>query len=731
MSVVNSAKIFTQTSRTILFEHFSDSDTCLDLARVLDTLRDDGRLTAQSREELNLLTVKSFKEFVERFAPPIYEIIHQPEMDDAGNIVSPPIFEYTLDKERADKFFHTEKRLDNQLYYDMLLQIYKEKSITRAADYEFDDSELLKMMTPQAESEKLRRLRKQAEDNFVRAYFAQKKGENSTPFWSKYDAAMNQVQAIANDKMVTIAQRLADIAVLAPPQTQQGSGNVPLISSGVAGYLAYDDNGRLTFKAQKPIEPLPASKQLASGKSQAEVKLLGAQRIKQDIENDYNDVVQEERRDKFALAVLQKAMAPLASENKDFPALEHEKQTLEVIYRDAREALAKALCAVAEKFVGVKAFFDQATNEDGIFEPGLIVTNCNAARLLESDVQDKFKSFIIGQGRKQTNDRLWLGILPAVQLGEAAPNIDMSKMTRAERRAAREQQEQQEQSSTGTLTLQKAQTFLGILQDAQIMTCFNTREARGKEAGFDSVTPQYLRDRKRDFNKWNFNHAVYAYPNFTIMRQREINIDPAAKDVAVRIALPGAYVDAAYVAAGLLAASQQTRYLEEHGFRGRVNSQNVCVHVNLEDDEVRSRLVTNFNLAEKQTWGDVEDEARGFGLALCGVPKIIDGKEMINTYVYSARTLDMNNQGLYRRIDRVRLVDFIDAYMRYTSVTSQNFKTFQRQVVQSWKDENNNSNYINVVMLADENVELAGDSEANVTFGEDMLRVPLVAKLSD
>lgn len=729
MAVVNSAKIFTQTSRTILFEHFSDDDTCTNLARVLDTVGDDGRLTTQSRTEIDLLTVRSFKEFVKRFAPTVYEIIHAPEVDEAGNYITPPIFEYTLSKERADKFFHTEKRLDNQLYYDMLMQIYKDKGSSRTADYEFDDSELLKMMTPQAESEKLRRLRKQAEDNFVRAYFADKKGENSTPFLDKYDAAMDAVREIQDDKMVTIAQRLSDIAVLAPPKQQDGV-KAPELPSGVAGYLAYDEGGRLTFKAQKTVEALPTSQQLPGCQSEAEVKLLGSKQIRQDIESDYNKDVPEDRRDNYALAVLKKAMAPISGEDLDLPALENEKQELEAIYRDARESLAKALCTVAEKFVGVKAFFDQATNDDGIFEPGLIVTNCTANRLLESDVCDKFKAFIVGQGRKQTDDRLWLGILPAVQIGETAVSTDMSGMTREERRAARERQ--QKEAAANTLTLQTAQTMLDILESAQIMTCFNTREAKGKEAGFDSVTPQYLRERKSDFKSMGFNHAVYAYPNFTIMRERKIKVDPKAKDEAIRIVLPGAYVDAAYVAAGLIAASQQVKYLEEHGFKGRVNPLNVCVHINLEDDEVRSNLVTCFNLAEKQTWGDVEDEARGFGMALCGVPKTIAGKEMVNTYVYSARTLNTNSKGLYRRIDRVRLADFIDAYMRRTTVNSEkSFKEFQKQEVQSWKDEKEKSNIINVVMLADDNVELVGGNNVNVTFGEDKLPVTFEAKPED
>ena len=730
MSVVNLTKDFKDTCRTILFEHFSDADTCTDLARILDTVSDDGRMTAQTRTELDFLTVKSFKEFVERFAPPVYEIIHEPKIDENGNMIEPPNFEYTLDKKRAGHFFHTEKRLDNQLYYEMLLKIYKDKGTSLKVDYEFNDSDILKMMTPQAESERLRRLRKRAEDNYARAYFAEQKGENGTAFWNKYDGAMDEVKTLFDDKMVTIAQRLADIAVLTKPQEQRGGNARSLPVTGVAGYLAYDDSGRLTFKkAQKPVETLPVPRQLADGKTQEDIKLLGAQQIKDDIESDYNETVPEERRDKFALVILQKAMAPLAVQKIDFPALENEKRALELVYKDAREALAQALCSVAEKFVGVKAFFDHAADSDGIFEPTLIVTNCTAARLLENDVRDKFEKFIIGQGAEQTTERLWLGILPAVQIGDSVASVDMSGLSRQERRRLREEQLK---TSADKLTLQTAQIMLGILDKAQIMTFFNTRDS--KEAGFDSVTQKYLRDRKNDFKDMDFNHAVYAYPNFTIMRERKIKVDPKA-DVnagAIRISLPGAYVDAAYVAAGLLAASQQNKYLEEHGFRGRVNMQNVCVHVNLEDDEIRSRIVTRFNLADKQTWGGVADEARGFGMALCGVPKRIDGREMVNTYVHSARTLKINNKNLYRRIDRVRLADFLDAYMRFNEINAADtFKKFQRNTVQSWKDEVNTGNNINLVMETDDNIELLGDGEAAVTFGEDRLPVTFKVKAKD
>ena len=56
---------------------------------------------------------------------------------------------------------------------------------------------------------------------------------------------------------------------------------------------------------------------------------------------------------------------------------------------------------------------------------------------------------------------------------------------------------------------------------------------------------------------------------------------------------------------------------------------------------------------------------------------------------------------------------------------------FQKNEVQGWKDEKEKSDFINVVMLADDNVELVGSNNVNVTFGEDKLPVTFEAKPED
>ena len=734
---VDTTRNFNQTSRTILFEKFRADEMSYSLIDLLESEDGTGKIGRNGEEELKkLLTVHTFEQFIEKFAPPVYEIILPPPTDEDGNIIGAPRFMYTLDAKEADKYFYNEPRpLNKHLYYEMLMQIYKDKCSSRQSDFEYDDSKILEMITPQQEVKKFERLRRSLNNNRAKCYFGELNGEDTSAYLDKYDAALDEITPLMNDKLVMIAQRLDDIAVSTKiPAAVTDSSK--MLASPVAGYLAYDEDGRLTFKEHAKVNSVPQI-----GAPKEDTLLLTAQRteeIRADIEDVYNESVPEDRREeeKFTLSLMLKTLAPLDGKDIDRPALEGEKVQLQAVYKSSRDEFARVMCPEIEKLLGVKAFFDQAGDESGYFEPGLIVANCTAAELLEDSLRDKFKRFISYKGVKQTTNRIWLGILPAVYADGspvAAGNVK-STMSRAQRRAARENQ----QKAAGEfLTLQTAQTMLRILNDAHIMTAFNVRQSRDKEKGVESVTPDYLRNRRENFASLSdCDHAVYAYPNFVIMRTRQVKIDPNEADSleAVRINLPGVFVDAAYPAAGIIAASQQIKYLENHGFKGKVNRQNVCVHVNLEDVNVRKELCSQFNLALNQTWGDVEDDARGFGLAFCGEPKNIGGKEMDHTYIFSARTLALNESGNYRLISRVLLADFIDAYLRYNSIDREGFSDFKKKTVQSWLDENKQRpNLINFVMKDGEDVILNPDNpeEVLVKFPGESVSVPLRAKTAE
>ena len=237
----------------------------------------------------------SFKQTAEIVGQLDYEIILPPPTDEDGNIIGAPRFMYTLDAKEADKYFYNEPRpLNKHLYYEMLMQIYKDKCSSRQSDFEYDDSKILEMITPQQEVKKFERLRRSLNNNRAKCYFGELNGEDTSAYLDKYDAALDEITPLMNDKLVMIAQRLDDIAVSTKiPAAVTDSSK--MLASPVAGYLAYDEDGRLTFKEHAKINSVPQI-----GAPKENTLLLTAQRteeIRADIEDVYNEAVPEDRRD--------------------------------------------------------------------------------------------------------------------------------------------------------------------------------------------------------------------------------------------------------------------------------------------------------------------------------------------------------------------------------------------------------------------------------------------------
>lgn len=731
MAVVNSMFDVQQTCRTILFEEFCNDQEHFNLARILKDTDKSGALSGQTRRELETLYVHSFDEFLDKFAPEVYQIVWQNKVD--GNFVGKPSFAYETDKAKSQGATMMHPRIDKIVYYKMLMEFYRDKGKSQQSDYKYDYSRLLKMMAPEQEVKETERLRLAMSDNYNRALFAEQRGENSTGYVEKYLDARAQAAASYDDTVSLISARMQDIdtCLLERKKHAQENDGVERIGTPVSGYIAYDDVGKLTFKKNTIVEELPQLEQ------SDDIKLLNSrqmqvQEIVADIEKDYGEIVPLEHQSNFSLDIVRKAYAPLSEggnslANISTEDLKQEKKMLQIVYKAARDAMAESLCPLIEKIIGVKAFFDHASGNSK-FTPGLLIANCKASRLLEEDVREQFEVFMKNQGvdNPQIKERIWLGILPGVHIGPVpaakSKPIDIHASIKDRMQGAT----QKKATASDIVDIDAAKTLLKIMDEAKIMTVCNTRLARDKEQGSDSITVDYLQKCKAELPN-DLNHAIYAYPNFTLMPERNVNLEDAENADStqlVRLHLPAAFVDAAYVSAGLIAASQQQEQLLERGFIGQVKPQNVCVHVNLDDKAIRKNLATLFNPTEGWV-SAVKEEARGFGMAFQGSDTELADKTMKNAYITSARTLFFNkDKNRFRRIDRVLVADFIIAYMNFKSIDSaKEAKEFNKKIVQAWREE---SKYdvalpaINYVLLEDEEVKW-NDSNHSVTvkFGED------------
>ena len=100
-------------------------------------------------------------------------------------------------------------------------------------------------------------------------------------------------------------------------------------------------------------------------------------------------------------------------------------------------------------------------------------------------------------------------------------------------------------SISKSVSLNELRQFLTIMDNARIMTVFNFKSS---DANGFLMTADYVEEKRDELQNINNRHAVYAYPNFTLTRPRNIELFGGME----RLAIPGVYIDAAYVVGGLL-----------------------------------------------------------------------------------------------------------------------------------------------------------------------------------
>ena len=156
-----------QTHRTIIFEEFDNTKS-----DNLFTILNDDPLGDDIMIGLQKLTVSTFQEFMQKFAPKVYEV--------AGKKDGEIVFAYTTDPTKYQGLPCTELDIGEHIYYQMLERLYESKGKSGKSNIQFDDSEIMEMLTPKAELAEVRNTRQKMEYNLKRFYEAKAKGDKST-----------------------------------------------------------------------------------------------------------------------------------------------------------------------------------------------------------------------------------------------------------------------------------------------------------------------------------------------------------------------------------------------------------------------------------------------------------------------------------------------------------------------------------------------------------------------
>ena len=692
-----------QTCKTILFEEF-DSDK-IDLATIL---KNNDPTKGAFGTELEKLEVSSFNEFLEKFAPDVYEICER-------NGDGKPEFIYTTDKSKIQGRYAVKQSITDHAYYKMLSDLYYQKGNSGESNLQFDDTKILEMLTPKQEVEEARDIRKSLQYNFEKYQELKENGENPSEYAQQIiDDREKIVNKYKDSKMgllpLVIDDAKAKLKLLDKVAPAQNSDTKAI--SYVSGKLTFTPEGDLTVEPVKSIE--------INDDKESEQRPSIGNTITALLERDYDAA--EENKNDFVKSLVVSVYSPMGDENElttlsseelalKRQAYEKRIEAYEAMYVNAKQSFIDEMTAVLEKLLDVKVFFNHATidgKDDSKLKTKVIVSNCKADKLLTNSVRSRFETFVQDRGINETDEnKIWFAILPAIKdKGMAIGNEEIDPLAPV---MGQKNKEEKLTSSNDYISFNTAKDMLNLLNDNRIMTVFNFKA--NKNNGFGEIDAKYISDKKKQMENMNYDHAVFAYPNFTLTRERNIKLGNE------EIRVPGVYIDAAYPAAGLLVASQQTDFLEKHGFKGRVNRNNICVHVDLEDDEVKKNLVTKFNRELATRWNrSIIDEigSEKFGFVFNGDGIYVDGEQLKNTYVYFARTLKKDD-GTYVPIYQVLMKDFILQYLNSghsgDKVNEKEINNFKKDVV-AWKKEANPKT-VNCILKPDEDISVEEEKDDN------------------
>lgn len=718
-----------QTHKTILFENFNSwQKNTLNLAQILRGTYKD---VDDEKDKISRLQVHSFKEFIEKFAPKIYESVRNiTYTNEDGEEVKDLQFEYSIDDSKASG---TLIKLDEHSYYKMLSSMYGAKKNSGQSNRDYDDSKLKEILTPKSEEKEALRLRQSVELLSMQYTEAVNKKENANVYakqlrnvgieiMEKFDSSTvtklgMRINAI-NNQIHFLENKVQENKTLPP-----GSENVRIEH----GVLDFDEDGKPTIKALPPAfstENQSSTPLLTAGQS---VKMLKAA-----VEKTVDDkgLANGSFTKKMILANYLPAdesesfsLTPAGMEEK-LLELQNERDSYERIYIKAQTSFIKILKQIVNRVLDVKVFFDHATvkgAEEGTLPKGqgLLITNCSVGDLINDEkTKVAFEKFIEHRGKQETgNDKIWLGILPHVICGKINPDDqEDEKIFDPFNLINYDEGEKTPQRKIAEVTnLSEAKQLLSIMEKSRILTIFNPAVADDMPFTFGGINKPAIDGIKKNLEEIgiDFEHAVFAYPNFTLIRDALVPVD--SRENAELINVGSMYIDAAYVAAGLIVGSQQPKYLIGKGFGDeRVDRQGVCVRLNLEDEEITNKLVTNFNCELSSAWSkdiiDAMSEDR-FGFAFNGDTKYDreSRKNLENSYIFSERTMNKVN-GIFQPVYKTLTKDFILSYLKTIApkLSKVHLKSFLREDVEEWKNftkMNEGKGIINLLLRDGEDVK--------------------------
>ena len=733
----NYKDFFEQTSKTILFEKFAESDVngdpvpCLRRYLSEDDVTSDRffkKVVAGDKGSDSIgLGVRSFEEFLDKFTPWVYEMIGPGKDEDSVEI------RYSFDKpDHYDDTGLEPTALNATAIYEMVNKLYEQRKDSGRTQLDFDFSDVAKMLSPESQTAKLKQARGDMEFYIQQYYKLEEKTpgvqspekKNCIKRFNVSRLAVTDYYTKGSAKMLEL--KLGDAATaLLETKKSGGSGS----AGGRIGIPFYDEEGELRFK------------ELEYENENEIPKLEGSptQKMLQILTDDYKNTAPRSMQESPEITnlVLSNITTELARTRHDEKFWLKRLESGQRDYKKWMENLAETVAPLIEKFMGVKAFFENAAAEDEL-DTMLIVANSTVSELVETDTVKKNLAKFLKLVNRKRQEKIWFGILPGIALGN---EVAAKKSEKAEGSLSDDPfgsifdiQEEEEEKVRGLVSAEDAKMLLDICEEAHIMAFYNYKA--NKNTCFGNINKPVYEMMKNRLNFENGAYAVCCLPNFTIIPEEETTViinrelvEKKCQENYVALQIPSIYVDAAYVAAGMMVGTQQNRLLTKKGFE--VDRKLTNIRVDLEDKRIYKKYQSNMCIENllpcpKDMDEDIMEARFGFYFSDSEITGE-NGRPIKHCYVRNARTMKKNGER-YTEITNQLFEDFIEAIILdgQESVEPGKVQDFLNDDVQKWSDyaqtaeQNQNkpgeTPYINALLKSGETITSSDNKTIDINY---------------
>ncbi|WP_421664599.1 transcriptional regulator [Lysinibacillus telephonicus] len=615
-------EIIYQTNRTMLFEEINPEK--LDLLTLVGDVKGIDSLSDDKIKEINeSLLVKSFDDFLIKFSPTVYSFY---------NAANQKVV-YTLRKpEGISEELISEIKIDqNNDFLKMLFTLIDTKRSQGIANVDFKFENLLDMISPKKVMEDIRQVRK--EIHYLHDEY--EKLDEGDPkrldIGDKLNMKFEEASQNYNNVMAMLPLAIEDIKTRLLLGASQNNDESEALQIGV---LSIGDDGEL-----KIIEaPKEESKELLVLDENSQMRLEAV------FEEDYEAITETPSAYVKDLVVRTFSPLPAVRNEVDVELEVQNYNTYLEFYKNAKDDFVKTVKPLVEKILGVKLFFDQYETKNRGMQPSLLVLNTRLDMLIKNS--NRLEAYLNTVNTKNDfTDTVWFGIVPMIEW-ETNGKAPIRRLRFQGNEAAVKKDSNRMESLS---------TLLEIAKNYRVQLFFSFES--GEETTFNSVATTGI-DRfiekcavlqRKEYSEF----AIPCLPNFTIipkdksgviidsrMQQTENGVQLSKdKEDILKLWIEGVYVEAAYIAAGIVAAYQCPQYLKDK-FRN-VTREYPGVRFDIEAEDHNLHATTTMAKEISGFTNSIKDaiNQKSFGFIFSSDNAQVDKKDVTRITVYKARSL--------------------------------------------------------------------------------------------